>query len=269
MDVLINGLMAVAGIAALMGLAALIKPYWRLRRRWQGGALLAAALVVGGALQSVPPGRPADVTPSAWAQRLSVCRDANAEQSCPLSTLEVAKAQADVDARRAKLDASRREAARSTAEAAQAASPEGRSASFVTTQVRMTDVVTPCDAAVATAARTHGQYASYVVSRQAAARCRQAMSDLLDLHFPPEIAADHGDALNAGVRCMGMAYGERASAMEAAAVIMDGDARPSKVSSVRGELSEAAARVNECAQQYARAAHVAGYDKEVISLSQE
>lgn len=93
LDWIINILSYGAMFASLVGLAAAIKPFWKFKRRWQGGALFFACLLGIGMLQEIPPERPANITPAAWDARRKVCHDAHAERTCPLDAQKVAEAQ--------------------------------------------------------------------------------------------------------------------------------------------------------------------------------
>ncbi len=86
----------VAVLVLLYGLVCLVRPLWLVHSRKQAGGVVIAALVVCGVLGSVPPSRPSNIPPPAWAERVEVCRRAMAVRDCPKSDADVAAARAAV-----------------------------------------------------------------------------------------------------------------------------------------------------------------------------
>ncbi len=80
-------------LVSLAGLAALIKPYWKFKRRWRSAAVFFAGCLGVGLLQGIPPERPANISPAAWAARVKTCEAAHAGRTCPKDDQRLAEAQ--------------------------------------------------------------------------------------------------------------------------------------------------------------------------------
>ncbi len=255
MDLVVNGLMTVTGLAVLYGLASAVKPFWVVRRRWQAGAVAVAGFVVFGLLSDIPASRPADVTPQEWARRMDICRAVSDVRNCPLTMTAVAQAQERLTAKKVEERAAADRAAADAQLARQTdpATPKGHAAmrvSFRGTQEVMLSITKPCDEALLKAAKSSGRYANYGAATRA---CKAVMMKLGDLKFGAPLPDAQKD-LNAALQCFQFAYGDRASAMDMGAKLMDaGDPRPSQVSEYRGSLKDALQRTQECALQYAAA----------------
>ncbi len=223
-------LMVLAGfVGFLVGVIALIQPTrWVSSRGRAAGLVTAALVVIALAAAAEPP--PA------------------AETSHPAAATPPASAAPAVGAQRV--------ASRGPSQAA-------IDAGFTTTQTALFAAAKPCDAAMAKAAKTHGQYASYNVSVAAEQVCRQAAIDIGNAHFGDPVPATAQDDLNKAVDCFAMAYGLRAGAMEQAAALMDGDQRPSKVAAFRDTLRYAGEQHQACLEQYATAAAAHGFAKQI------
>ncbi len=115
MNTIITAVQFIAAAAVLYGLASLVKPFWRVKKRWQGAVLAGVSLAVFGGLNSIPVTRPSSVSEAEWNERVRLCTEANATRTCPLE-------KADVDAARAK---SAKAAADAKAAAQTAGEPSG------------------------------------------------------------------------------------------------------------------------------------------------
>ena len=116
MDTVISVVQFVVAVAALYGLASLVKPFWLVKKRWQGALIAVAGLAVFGGLNNIPVARPSSVPEDEWNERIRICAEANATRTCPLE-------KADVDAARAKLTKGAADA--KTAAQAKAGEPSG------------------------------------------------------------------------------------------------------------------------------------------------
>jgi hypothetical protein len=265
-DVLIDVLMAVAGLVVLYGLAALVKPFWLIKHRLVGGVVAFVAMVVLAILYGIPPSRPANIPPDVWAKRVTVCKAAMAFRTCAESDAEVNASAASV----LKATKERAEAAAQSTEAASSASSESDAgvgppgstppaspevkASFLATQATLLNTFAPCDQMMDRAAKARGQYASYAVAVAGKAACWQTMAALNDVRFADPLPNDLKDPLNAAVDCFAQAYELRYALMNQGAVIMNGDMRPSAVAEFRGDLAAAVEKSQECRMQYLTAA---------------
>ncbi|MDB5480486.1 MAG: hypothetical protein JWO83_1539 [Caulobacteraceae bacterium] len=270
MDGIVNGIGVGFILVLFYGIAGWIKPFWLIKRRWHGAATVVASIMGFGVVNDVPPSRPADITPAAWIQRVGVCREANMDRACPLTSTSVNEATAKVKADNAAALAAA-SAASSTAgaqpEVAIRPDPAAQAASFMRTQTALSHMVRPCDNAMLKASNTKGVYGSYAAATQAEAACKITMMALFDLKFQEPVSSEARAELNPALNCFAFAYGERRSTMEAAAKLMDGDQRPSKVNAFRGLYKDALARTQECAVQYAKAAVKYGFRDEVAKMA--
>lgn len=153
LDGLINVLVFVTGTLSLYGLATLVRPFWVVKTRWQGLLLVIGGVMGGGLVGSIPPSRPADVTPKVWARRVAICDEAKEARTCPRPSAEVAATEESLGQAKA--------ARTGSAEVRQASSPQEIKPSSTRTQETMLDLVRPCDQAIVRASKTYGRYASY------------------------------------------------------------------------------------------------------------
>jgi hypothetical protein len=271
MDGVIDGIGVVFLFVCLYGLAAWVKPFWLIKRRWQGAGLVAASVTVLIAVSERAPTRPADIAPDMWAQRVAVCREANMDRACPNSSAMVLKAIAQV--RVATLAAVPAPSAASAvappvvAAASAPPDPKAGKASFLRTQEAMSGMVRPCDTAMIKATATRSVYASYNAAKRAEEACKASMMALFDLRFEEPVPSAARAELDPTLNCFANAYGAREQVMGQAAKLMDGDQSPSKVSDFRASMTDAMARTRECAAQYAAVAVKYGYRDEVAKMA--
>jgi hypothetical protein len=268
LDGIIGGIGILVSLVALYGLAAWVRPFWLVKHRWQGAAIVGVALVVASIIGVRPATRPDDITPAAWVQRVGVCRETEKDRSCPLSSASVIEAAAKVKAANAKALATA-SASADGAPTEVAADHAAQAASFLTTQTALSDAVRPCDRAMVKAARTRSVYDSYNAAMRAEAACKTTMMALGELKFAEPVSADARADLDPALDCFASAYGERREAMEKAAKLMDGDQRPSQISEFKGQLDDAIDRTNECVAQYLSAAVKHGFRGEVAKMSKD
>lgn len=141
---------------------------------------------------------------------------------------------------------------------------------FTAAQAALFAAARPCDAALAKAAHTHGQYASYNVSMLAKQACFQAGLDIGQVVFSDPLPKSAQDDLNAAVQCFSLAYTAKSTAMEEAAGMLDsGDERPSNVAAFRSDLADAGQQHRACMEQYALAAMKNGFAKEIGAVDKD
>lgn len=80
----------------LVGVALIVKPFWLIKKRWQGLLVMLGGFVMFGVLQSLPMKRPDHIAPADWSERVQVCKEAAALRSCPTSDSEVDEARAAI-----------------------------------------------------------------------------------------------------------------------------------------------------------------------------
>lgn len=257
MNTVITALQLVMVLPLLYGLASLVKPFWLTKKRWHGGLLAFAAVVVFGGLNDIPVSRPSSVSEAEWNERVRICNEAHGTRTCPLE-------QAEMDAARASLakDAAEAKAAAlaKAAEAqvkAQASSPAAIKTAFHDTNEQLLAAVRPCDDALKAAAKTHGQYAGYDAAGRAKEACRKASFDIGHLHFGDPIPEKAQKDLNDALSCLDEAYGLRSVAMEDMMKVLDVGTTPSKVAAVRDTYRFAEETWQGCVQKYdmAKLAH--------------
>ena len=83
MDGLRALLALLALVAGLYGVATLIKPFWLVRRRWQGALVILGAIVLVVVATPGSPRRPEGLSDAEWADRLLVCNEARVGSNCP------------------------------------------------------------------------------------------------------------------------------------------------------------------------------------------
>lgn len=105
MEFLIKAAEAVGAIGLLIGLAWVIKPFWIIKKRWQGLLVIIGSFILFGVATSQPVQRPSSIPVAAWAERVRICREANALRECPLRDVDVAAAKVTIAEARRKADA--------------------------------------------------------------------------------------------------------------------------------------------------------------------
>jgi len=92
---------AVGAIGVLVGFALLVKPFWVIKKRWQSALVLVASFFIFGIAAGAPVKRPPSISEADWAERVSICNEANELRECPLNDTDVAAARLEVmEARR-------------------------------------------------------------------------------------------------------------------------------------------------------------------------
>lgn len=96
MEFIIEAASFVMVILMLVGVALIVKPFWLIKKRWQGVLVMVGGFVMFGGLQSLPMTRPEHITPEDWSARVQICKEAAALRSCPTSDSEVEEARASI-----------------------------------------------------------------------------------------------------------------------------------------------------------------------------
>lgn len=102
MDAFITSLGFVFIIGFLFGMAGVVKPFWFMKKRWQGG-LIALACFVGFSLaNTIPLPRPGHISEANWAERVRVCSEGGGLRECPVNDAMVAEARVEAAERHTK-----------------------------------------------------------------------------------------------------------------------------------------------------------------------
>lgn len=162
MDGVVGAVSGLAIMGSLFGLAGVVKPFWFMKKRWQGGAIAAAGFVAFTGLNSVPVTRPEHITAAEWADRVQVCRQTAQLRDCPLSDDMVLAA-------RAELEEERRQAA--AEEQIRLAEEEASEAERLT-RARDREIAAAGDATIASAEKLHDptQQALWIARTEIAVR---------------------------------------------------------------------------------------------------
>jgi hypothetical protein len=155
----------------------------------------------------------------------------------------------------------------SAVEKAKDASSEQTKREFVELYRQVLKSGGPCDKAIgamAIAAKTGDQYATYQVAKEGEEACGQASTAIQDLQVPSGLSNEAASAVEKGIKTCSSAYVFRQMGMQKAMQVADGDGKPSVVSDMVDNLKTGQTGVMLCVAELFEASSKVGVDTKLM-----